>query len=152
MDVDIEKTKEYYHQNSLCSCSSCRNFYAQAKEKLPALDEFLREFGVSVERPDEIGCIELENMEHYIEVSYTVCGKILEYNKFEIDLKDGNMTLNVVIDDRYVPSGQKDEYFVITVYNILLPWVLDEPFPQPPKNSFWDKIKLFFLKNNSYAT
>ena len=149
MDVDVEKTKEYYHQNSLCDCSSCRNFYAQAKEKLRTLDEFLREFGVCVERPDEIGCVELEDMEHYIEVSYTVCGKILEYNKFEIDLNDADSVLNIVIDDRYVPSEQKDEYFVITVYNILLPWVLDESFPQMPKNTLWDKIKTFFTKNHN---
>lgn len=144
--TDVEKTKEYYLQNTLCDCSSCRNFYAQAKEKLPALDEFLREFGVSVERPDEIGCVELDDSEYYIEVSYTVCGKILEYNKFETDLKDGDSALSIVIDDRYVPSDQKGECFVITVYHIILPWVLDEPFPKSEKNGFWNKLKSLFIK------
>lgn len=33
--VDVEKTREYYETHSLCDCASCRNFYAQAREKLP---------------------------------------------------------------------------------------------------------------------
>ena len=33
--VDVEKTREYYETHSLCDCASCRNFYAQASEKLP---------------------------------------------------------------------------------------------------------------------
>ena len=33
--VDVEKTREYYEAHSLCDCASCRNFYAQAREKLP---------------------------------------------------------------------------------------------------------------------
>ena len=38
--VDIEKTKEYYRTHSICECADCRNFYAQAEEKLPKLKEF----------------------------------------------------------------------------------------------------------------
>lgn len=33
--VDVEKTREYYKTHSLCDCASCRNFYAQARGKLP---------------------------------------------------------------------------------------------------------------------
>lgn len=33
--VDVEKTREYYETHSLCDCASCRNFYAQARGKLP---------------------------------------------------------------------------------------------------------------------
>ena len=32
--VDVEKTREYYETHFLCDCASCRNFYAQAREKL----------------------------------------------------------------------------------------------------------------------
>ena len=148
MDIDLEPTKEYYKSHSLCDCQCCRNYYAQAKEKLPLLGAFLSDLGVSIDRPDEMGCVEMDNEIQYIFASYTVCGKILEYDEYEIDLNDGDMFLNIVIDDYYVPNEQKADYFVVTVYNIVLPWVLNEPFPEaaPIRKRFIDKIKAIFSK------
>ena len=148
MDIDIEKTKEYYKTHSLCDCPSCRNYYAQVKERFHLLDEFLLELGVSIDRPDEMGCVEADNEIQYIFASYTVCGKILELDKYEIDLNDGGLFLNIVIGDYFIPNEQKNDYFVVSIYNIVLPWVLNEPFPQavPIKERFIDKIKAIFSK------
>ncbi len=148
MDIDVEQTKEYYKSHSLCNCSICHNFYAQAKDRFHLLDEFLLEFGVSIDRPDEMGGVEANNEIQYIFVSYTVCGKILELNKNEIDLNDGGLFLNIVIGDSYIPNKQKTDCFVVTVYNIVLPWVLNEPFPEavPIRKRFIDKIKTIFSK------
>lgn len=29
MDVDVDKTMQYYREHSLCGCPACLNFYAQ---------------------------------------------------------------------------------------------------------------------------
>ena len=125
MDVDIEQTELYYESHSLCDCQSCRNYYAQVRDRFVVLDNFLSEFGVAIDRPDEIGWIEAENKVEYLFVSYTVCGRILEYGEYEMSLNDAELVLNIVIGGSDIPNEQKGEYFVITVYNIVLPWVLD---------------------------
>ena len=81
MDIDLEQTREYYKTHSLCDCPCCRNYYAQVKNRFCLLDEFLLELGVSIDRPDEMGCVESDNEIQYIFASYTVCGKILELDK-----------------------------------------------------------------------
>ena len=148
MDIDIKKTKEYYQTHSLCDCPYCRNYYAQVKQRFQLVDELLSDFGVSIECPDELGSVELQDEIQYIFASYTVCGKILELNKYEIDINDGGLFLNIVIGDYYIPNEQKTDYFVVTIYNINLPWVLNEPFPTsvPYKNIFFNKIKSLFSK------
>lgn len=148
MDIDIERTKEYYASHSLCDCSNCRNYYVQIKDRFHLLDDFLLELGVSIDRPDELGSVELQDEIQYIFASYTVCGKILELDKYEIDINDGGLFLNIVIGDDYIPNEQKTDYFVVTIYNINLPWVLNEPLHEPAtcKNSFFDKLKARFFK------
>ena len=71
----------------------------------------------------------------------------LETTGYEIDLFDGNMFLNLLISNRYFPNEQKTkEYFTIAIYNIKLPWILDEPYPEIPKptQSIFTKIKRIF--------
>ena len=121
MDVDVEQTKDYYISNSLCDCTSCRNYYAQFKDNFPLLNDFLLEFGVNIARPDEIGCVESDNQIQYLFAVYTVCGKILEFDKYEIDLFEDRGVVSIVISNSYVPNEQRTDYFVITVYNIALP-------------------------------
>lgn len=132
--VDIEKTKEYYKTHSLCECVNCRNYYAQVKDKFPLLNTFLSEFGVDVSKPDEAWSVESENSSiDYINVDYTVCGKVEAMGEYEIDIHDGQF-LNIVITDGFVsPNEQTGEYFTISVMNINLGWALDEPFPKPIK-------------------
>ena len=127
LDVDIEKTAQYSKTHSLCDCDEDRNFYTQAREKFPKLAKFLSEFGIMIERPDEIGSHAENGYIDYHFVSYTVIGEILEADKYEIEMLDGEIFLNIKIDHWYVPNEQKtDRYFTVTVYNITLPWVLNE--------------------------
>lgn len=147
LDVDVEATKAYSLEHSLCECNEDRNFYAQARETFPKLTAFLAELGIMIERPDEIGSFPLENVIDYHFVAYTVVGEVIEAGKYEIDLFDGNLFLNIVINDWYVPNEQKTtKYFTVTVYNIRLPWILDEPFPieELSKPSIFSKIKGLF--------
>ena len=145
--VDIEKTKEYYRTHSICECADCRNFYAQAEEKLPKLKEFLSDFGVDISRPDEISSFTYENEIDYNVVYYTVCGKIVEDSKYEIDIYD-NLFLSIVVhDDIAPPNEQTGQYFTFSVFQIRLPWVLDEPLNPTVKERVFDKIRRL-LKND----
>lgn len=129
--VDVEKTQEYYKTHSICECIYCRNYYAQIKNKLPKLNDFLKEFGVDISRPDEIMSVETDNYIDYINVDYTVCGNIKSMGKYEIDLYD-DMFLSIVITDGFAsPNEQTGEYFTISVMQVKLPWVLDDPFLKP---------------------
>ena len=131
LDVDIEGTLKYSQEHELCDCDEDRNLYAQIRDKLPKLTEFLSELGLLIERPDETGSCAVDDHIDYHFVSYTVIGDILESDKYEIDMFDGGMFLNIVINNWYVPNEQKnDGYFTVTIYGIDLPWVLDEPFPE----------------------
>ena len=73
-------------------------------------------------------------------------------SNISLNMLDGGLFLNIVIDNWYIPNEQKtDRYFTVTVYGIDLPWVLDEPFPKstiPNKGtSIIERIKkLFFRK------
>ena len=141
-DVDIEATKIYSLNHSLCECSEDRNFYIQAKDKFPKLTEFLSDFGILIERPDETASVPLNNEIQYLFTAYTVIGKIVNSPKCEFDLFDGELSLHIVIDNEYIPNEQTtDEYFTINIYNICLPWVLDEPFPFDNPISLSSKIK-----------
>lgn len=144
--VDVEKTREYYEAHSLCDCASCRNFYAQAREKLPKLDEFLAQFGVDASRPDETWSVEADNGVNYITTDYTVCGRVEKMGKYEIDLYDEQFLSVVVTDGFTSPNDQTGEYFTLSVDNISLPRVLNEPFPEPTKATAASKLKRFFGK------
>ena len=148
LEVDVEQTKSYYTSHSLCDCPFCRNYYAQVKNKLHLFDEFLFEFGADIERPDELSHIESDNEIQYLCAAYTVCGKILEFDKYEIDLFEESGVVSIVFNNSYVPNEQKTDYFVIMVYNIRLPWILNESFPEskPTKKKFINKIKTIFSK------
>lgn len=144
--VNIEKTTEYYKTHALCDCTNCRNFYAQAREKLPKLSEFLAQFGVDISRPDETWSVEEDNGVNYITTDYTVCGRVEKMGKYEIDLHDEQFLSVVVTDGFTSPNEQTGEYFTLSVDNISLPWVLNEPFPEPTKATAASKLKRFLGK------
>lgn len=144
-EVDIDKTRAYYREHSLCDCPACRNFYIQVKSHMPKVAEFMEQFGADISRPDEIGWADLDeegNLD-YIFAAYTANGKIKQYGKYEIDIHD-NLTIQIVINENYIPNNQADsDYFTIHLYNIKLPWVLSEPFYESKKskfNGFWKRI------------
>ena len=151
LDVDVEDTIKYSKEHTLCNCNEDRNLYVQIAEKFPKLKEFLSELGLLIERPDETGSCAVEDYIDYHFVSYTVIGKILESDKYEFDMFDGDLFLNISIDNCYVPNEQKtDNYFTVTIYGIDLPWVLDEPFPessaQMKNTSLIERLKKLFCR------
>ena len=130
-EIDIEKTKQYYQTNSLCDCAGCRNYYSQVIKKLPYCKEFLLQFGIDIERPDEIGWVELENDTiYYLFVGYTVVGEIIVPSKERLYIKENERSYSIIIDNEYIPNEQKGKYFVISINDFSFPWELNERFPK----------------------
>lgn len=126
--VDLDTARNHSKTHELCSCPCCRNYYAQVCERLPELAAFLREFGIDAARPDEAMSVENDGRIDYIEVDYTVSGQIKTAKRDEIEL--GGLRITAV-DGFVSPNEQTGAYFTLSVTGIVLPWVLDEPFPKP---------------------
>lgn len=77
MNVDMNKTKEYYlSDKSLpCQCVYCQNYIAQIRRKYPDITQFLADLNVDITRPFELMSVELdkENIE-YLLCQYVVYG------------------------------------------------------------------------------
>ncbi len=148
LDVDTEATNEYSKSHALCDCCYDRNFNLQARDVYPKLAEFLSQFGLMIERPDETSSDARNEEIFYHFVGYTVIGKIINAGKYEIDIFDENRVSSVVFNNWYIPNEQKaDSLFTVTVYNMRLPWALNEPFPEKPtRRSMLTKFKSLFKR------
>lgn len=118
--VDREKTQQYYRTHTLCDCVYCRNYYAQVRQQFPRLDAFLSEFGVDIARPDEIMSVELEGHVAYLNVDYTVCGRVQTMGEGEIELYDGRLLHIAVTEGFASPNEQTGDYFTISVTELEL--------------------------------
>ena len=65
LDVDIEATRRYSQEHSLCECDEDRNLYAQIRERFPKLTAFLAELGLLIDRPDETGSCAVDDYIDY---------------------------------------------------------------------------------------
>lgn len=81
---------------------------------------FLSEFGVDIARPDEIMSVELEGRVAYLNVDYTVCGRVQTMGEGEIELYDGRLLHIAVTEGFASPNEQTGDYFTISVTELEL--------------------------------
>ena len=118
-ECDIDKTKSYYESHSMCDCPACSYYHLHAGESFPKLNIFLSDFGVDISKPDDIVWFQELGGISCVVVSYTVNGKIEKYGDYEFDINDGELFLNIVFDQKYVPNEQISDYFVISVFGLM---------------------------------
>ena len=113
--VDIEATKKYYEESSLCDCVYCKYYSSKIGGLFPKLEEFLRSFAIDISKPDETFPIELDSALLFDSVGYTVCGRIehgegeeAEIDGFKLNFRNGFG----------FPNEQKGEYFSIEVKGV----------------------------------
>ena len=59
---------------------------------------------------------------------------MLETDQYEIDISDTTF-LSIIVENGYIPNNQEtDDYFIVSVYGIVLPYILEEPFTQKVKS------------------
>ena len=80
----------------------------------------MSEFGVDTARPDEIMSVELEGCVEYLNVDYTVCGRVQTMGEGEMELYDGQRLHIAVTEGFASPNEQTGDYFTISVTGIAL--------------------------------
>lgn len=114
MNLDKEKTIEFYNQYTPCDCFECNNYYEQIQTYYPKLCDYLSSLGVNPLKPFELVSYRKENMIEYDICMYAVYGKCEE---MEIATIDG-IQINLNKENHPVIS---DEYFIIDFGPIELP-------------------------------
>lgn len=82
IDVDIEKTKQFYNSQRFisegCNCSGCCNFEKVADYLAPEITSFFNNLGIEVKKITEIyvNCTNADNTLYYAGFTH-VCGEII---------------------------------------------------------------------------
>ena len=108
---------------------------------------------MDVVRPEEIFSVEQEEEPVDYISWYTVKGKILQLGGYEIDIGPIHILPQhrneVSLPNPDCDKDDPDSWFVLSVMNIALPWVLDEPMPKglpPVKTWFYRVLEKVFRK------
>lgn len=119
-DVDLEKTMSYSSQERVehCNCAYCRNFYAGIDAKYPELRSFLLKFGIHVDAPDRMSALDISSEQIIYDPMYLIFGQILRVGTSTI-LYEG-----IEVE----PMEAEDGMFYLQIYDLQLPWLLDEPY------------------------
>ena len=122
MNVDIIKTKEYYHsvdETSLCDCVYCRNYRSRVKSSFPKVAEYLSSLGIDIEKPFETSPLEPDEngMLEYCCCQYIVFGNCEPEYHYKID----NVEFHVATT--YPSTGIEQEHFVLEIFPIQLKFV-----------------------------
>ncbi len=149
LNVNLKITRAYYAKKPLRDCKGGRNFQAQVKNDYPYLDEFLIKLGVDITKPEILAFDKQpDGLLNYFVATYVVSGEI-DGSKYSREAFYDRPFVRVIIEKGY-PDGEDGvgQFFNITVYGIVLPFVLNEPPPpneKPPK-----KLPLPFTRKYRY--
>ena len=120
IDMDIEKTRQYYDQlteKDICDCAYCRNYVKEIRSAYTDLADYLDELGVDVEKPFETIPIWPENgIMFYSGVQYVVMGSADDFRETSIG------DVRVFIADSHPMTDIKEDHFVIEISPIYLKW------------------------------
>lgn len=122
MNLDIIKTKEYYHSlsiESLCNCAYCNNYRFHIKNVYPNVAEYLTSLGIDIEKPFEVSALEPneDGMLEYCCCQYIVFGDCEPQYYHKID----NVEFRVAVS--YPSTGIEHKHFVIEFYPIKLKYI-----------------------------
>lgn len=141
MQIDIQKTKEYYQSNlKVCNCDACQNYIKSVAEAYPELITYLKSIGIDYKKPFETFWLEnRKNQTIYYEgIQYIVFG---EWNKDFMFEKAGH---RISCASNHPTTSITDKHFVIDIDDIVLKWSLEknfeEVFPFEKKQSLLSKI------------
>ena len=157
-EFDKAKTRDYYLKfDALCSCAMCRNFYANVGALPNELISFLEQFGIDAAKPIEQWSVEAKKAEGLVDnvVYYAVHGTAQSEDRSIIDIGTVRIMVrapdpdDVVHCPEFSPNTKIGEpYFVFELYNLWLPWVVEDSIDEcyPEHKTFGQKIKALFKR------
>lgn len=123
MNIDISKTKAYYHsisESSMCNCNYCRSYRLQVKSAYPKVAEYLGVLEIDIEKPLETSPLEPD--ENGI-LEYCCC-QYIAFGKSNPEYHDRVGDVEFRIAALYPGTGTEQEHFVIELFPIKLQYVM----------------------------
>lgn len=123
--IDKEATNEYYKKNiqDQCDCIYCENYRESVSENIPEeLKDFLNKFGIMINNPEEIICLDTEDGIINYEVFYPIKGRVVSDEEKNIELAECN--IRVVSLEQGPNTQMTDPGFYFDILNICLPWTI----------------------------
>ncbi|MCM1543834.1 MAG: hypothetical protein NC110_00905 [Ruminococcus sp.] len=128
VEVDKEKTEQYYKSAEKCTCEPCKNFHKLIREQYPKLSEFLDTFGIDIATPDENTWYPTDNATKCVTYHpyYSVSGRLINGGRAYLPELDINIVFG---KDVSVCTQLEEPCFELYVETeIQLPWQMDKPF------------------------
>ncbi|MCM1365417.1 MAG: hypothetical protein NC122_05435 [Faecalibacterium sp.] len=127
IEVDREKTAQYYKTVEKCTCTACQNFQKIIREKQPRLAAFLDSLGVDIAVPDENTWYTVDETQTVVyHPYYLISGKIIDgYRAYLPDLN-----INIVFEkEPFINTRLEAPCFALYFEEeIKLPWKMEEAF------------------------
>lgn len=140
-DADIVETSDSYKKDMFCDCAYCKNFRATADLLTDEIKIFLIQFGIDIYKPIEAWSTNANKNKNLVEyvLYYAVNGTATSKEGFEIDFDN----INIVVQkaDNSPTTNMNEPYFVFELFNVWLPWVVDDDI-----NECYPDKKISFLK------
>ena len=129
IDVDTEKTLEHSKTIERCYCLPCQNFRKQIENYNKKLNEFLWLFGIDITCPEKLVWLDSDKTEQTVQcfAYYSVYGIVKEFDEYEIDID--NLSVEILKpDSSQINTDISEPYFIISVNNIFLDWLMEEDY------------------------
>lgn len=123
--IDKEATNEYYKKNtqSQCDCIYCENYRKSVAENISEeLKDFFNKFGIEIDNPEEIICLETEDDIINYEVFYPIKGRVVSDEEKNIELAECN--IRVVPLEQGPNTQMTNSGFYFDILNVRLPWII----------------------------
>ena len=123
--IDKEETKEYYKKNiqSQCDCIYCENYRKSVAENISEeLKDFLNKFGIEIDNPEEIICLDVEDDIINYEIFYPIKGRVVSDEEKNIELAE--CSIRVVPLEQGPNTQMTDPGFYFDILNVRLPWII----------------------------
>lgn len=94
MNINVEKTRQYYKEYKECRCTDCINFYKVFPQMYPKICEYLLLIGIDPTKPLELCSIynQKEDRMEYLICMYVGIGKVED--DFEIEIEGLEISVN----------------------------------------------------------
>ena len=145
LEVDAERTRKFYQQNSgiSCDCDGCQNFVKAISQLPEPVKAFLDQFGIDPANPAEVSAIYAPSDDTvFYDGFYHICGTILQgtepyiqigEKQFQLDMQycielDAESSVFFTNDVHLLDQNFPKPVVQMNVF-FTLPWVLPRPNP-----------------------
>ena len=123
--IDKEATNEYYKKNTQdqCNCIYCENYRKSVSKNIPEeLKDFLNKFGIEIDNPEEIICLDVKDNIINYEVFYPVKGSVVLDEEKNIELEQAGCNIRVIPLEKGPNTQMTDSGFYFDILNVILPF------------------------------